>query len=206
MKKILLFILMMGLISSVALADALPVDISLAFLGVEPSPPLYGMWPAGYHIVLIGGSPLEEYNGIYNGFCIDPAMAQSSFSPYTLRYVPEIYYEAAWVFENFETLGGSPRDAQIVIWNLYFTFMPGLEGGPLGIQQELFDGAEAALLGGYTPPDSILIASSPRGVDGETFDAGYQDFMIRVVPEPGSIILLGLGLLSVATVARFKKK
>ena len=205
MKKLLFCILIMRLLPSVALADALPVDISLATLGVEPSTPLYYMWPAGYHIVLID-SPSGEYDGIYNGFCVDPAMSLDIFSPYTLRYVPEFYYEAAWVFENFEALGGSPRDAQIVIWNLYFTFMPGLEGGPGGIQQQLSDGAEAALLGGYTPPNSILIASSPQGVEGETFDMGYQDFMIRVVPEPGSIILLGLGLLGVATVARLKKK
>ncbi|MEJ2247899.1 MAG: PEP-CTERM sorting domain-containing protein [Acidobacteriota bacterium] len=200
MKKLLLLSSMFLLVSTVALADGLPVTVDLEFQGVDPGINYYNGWPTGHHIVEITNSPGGVYDSVFYGFCVDPASAEDTPTPYTLIYVPENLYGAAWVFENFEGLGESASNAQVAIWNLAIPGLPPMTGP----QQSLFDSANTAVGEGYIPPDSILLAYSPAGA-GESFDVPFQDFLIRV-PEPGSILLLGLGLLGVATVSRLKKR
>jgi len=72
--------------------------------------------------------------------------------------------------------------------------MPGMNSQQLVI----YNAAVAAVSGGYTAPGGIALAKSPRA--GDSYGVPYQDYFVKV-PEPGFVILLGIGLLAASIAA-----
>jgi hypothetical protein len=159
--------------------------------------------------------------GTFAGFCVDPVYSPTSYQQYYLNPVPdEINYErAAYLFSKYgSAFTGSTNQAiaanvQLAIWELMFetngTFNTSDGGFKVNnsgwaASSQLYVGeAELADLSSFHPnQDGIIVAMNPQAGYG----TGYQDYMIRAVPEPSSLLLLGSGFVGLGLWGRRKFK
>lgn len=203
-KKALLFVLIIGIaITPAAFAGMfdtpVPVDLKLKYIrpGWDVTEVDQYM-PAGEHILQIAEP--SKYAGEYAGFCVDPTSAYYGYKPYQLVNLPETeeFTKVAYIFQKYGSAFTGvyddqvAYDAQVVIWNILFDgehAVPAESATQTAMMSDM-----NAHIEGFVPFPGIALAQS-----GE-----YQNFIIRV-PEPGSILLLGLGLMGVASLLRFKK-
>ena len=167
---------------------------------------------------------IEEFGGAeYDAFCVENAWAMngefellSLGNSYVQDNYDQVLAEAAWVAEQYwdKDLTGwewDKRQTQIIIWELVFgndfDYKIGADFG--GVDPEDIVATLSGSINGISS-SQVYLAHSPFGSRVAPPVEG-QDYILRIpssspptpTPEPGTILLLGIGLLGfVATVRK----
>jgi len=160
---------------------------------------------AGFYVVEI------QNWGQYAGFCVDPAFSNNAYSAYELHPVSGLnsaYAGAAYLLNKYQSYyGDSTKNneatkIQLAIWDLVMNTLSGAGSFSAEGWDYSFYLAEAQAnlnfnAGGY------YVAGSPIG--GSYYGYYAQDYIIHV-PEPGLIILLGLGIMGASVLGFSNRK
>lgn len=226
MKKAVPILSVLLLVLGTGFVMANPV--LLEYVNVSPSqnvnittgPPANysGQAEAGVYNLLIDFNPSDGVDNYQNfsGYCVDPAFSEPNPEFYDIVAIPtptdpnDSYalglQAAAWIFASYGTpsLAADAANVQSAIWIV----VDGITvNSPSTTAQAYAAAAAAAVAGGWTAPGWISLAAHPAASGGITTSVAngedFQDYIIRT-PEPGSILLLGLGLFGVGVLSRRK--
>jgi hypothetical protein len=174
---------------------------------VAPTIPSSGGAYAGmYNFAISDGSGL--YTGSYKGYCVEPAIASSSFTATIIAVTEGSRYEAAAYllgkyYDTTSTIANKAAQVQMAVWELVWDF-----GGTYNLANGTFQTSTytsevnaliteaVAALPGFTP-SGYYVAQAPAGA----FGSAPQDFIFKT-PEPGVLTLLGLGLVALGITRR----
>jgi hypothetical protein len=226
MKKIigLLIVSIFLMVPFYASADSLPMNVTLAATWNSGAPNAdiligssrYTTEPLDFGATITNGG---EYNGIYEAFCVDNHPATHAGTGYTLTAITtETLLKASWIADNYLDFKAA---AQIAIWETVFdtgydlnvktlpagfiayTANNGSGYNILDKANEILDSLEVEDLDDYTT--SWILASSPV-ISQTTAAVGpdHQDYIIKRVPEPTQMLLLGTALIGLAGIGRKK--
>lgn len=165
----------------------------------------------------------------YSGYCVEPEESAKSYQTYELVPIADMgsiisgsnvvpaFEAAAWILSQNYT-GADAASAQAAVWELTwdysqgnsyslttgnFQYFSGLTSAQVTNIATFYNAALAAVAGGYNPGSDYLVAVNPVGEQGWSL---YQDYIIpNPVPLPGAMLLLGVGMLRLATYARRKR-
>jgi hypothetical protein len=166
--------------------------------------------------------PTQGTAQAYQAFCVDWADIQPGvwYDSFRMISVPNVtaYKEAAYIFDKYGSVNGAA--AQVAIWEVMFEQLTA--GGALGnltastnfyvtanpnnINLTTVAGyvTDATTNGQNFDTSNYRLVVSP--LQGDYYGVPIQDLIVRVpVPEPGTLMLLGLGLLGLGAVARRKR-
>lgn len=189
--------------------------VDLKFVNVGPG----SFFPVTFPGAVSSNTGVGVYNlyidgwGPVSGFCIENQAALSSFNQYELLEITdEPKTKAAWIADQYfnQAAGWSPQAAQLAIWEVVLENAVGplsLSTGNLftansfaGDADDILTALNAADLSAFDP-SGFMWARSPIG---QQDPAVPQDYLIPRVPEPGTLLMIGFGLIGIAAISRKK--
>jgi hypothetical protein len=228
MKKVLLTVTLMFF------AFAFPLGASADIIGTATLKLSYSDPTSWAYIVDGSGTYYLDYDASLNGgawsqaFCVEDASGPtaSTATTYTLLSIDvtlasfglnaEDYYAAAWVAEYWYTHYKSASEdyvaaAQILIWEYIFDDTFNLYSGYFYIKNtnaylDEINEILAAIPDSFSASSTWVLAVNPTVDEGDAVTTkAYQNYLVRV-PEPFTVLLLGLGLLGISGISRRMKK
>ncbi len=221
-RKWLFIVGLILLASTWAAADTTVYTITLAGTGSNVQG---GVYVAPYYLTVNNGPQLtvicdsyynevykgQTWNGVINTF---PDLSNTLFGQsMTAQAAAQVYTEAGWLYTQYIAHPNQAGDINFAIWALFsnITGPPPVSGWTSGAQNWL-DAANAWYgnsnnSGAITAIQNALVIYTPSDLSGKALSptaAGTPQEYIRVVPEPSTPAMLGLGLIGMAGIFRRK--
>jgi hypothetical protein len=206
MKHCVWAALLVGLLTAPASAVVLGLDYGF---GASPAHITYqghnyNVW-AGKMAAYLGGTlgnPLPPNDGVFSGysFCVDLDHFIGLPTEYEVQVLPSSALShgnrAAWLYNSFAPAAATNLSAaslQLAIWDVVYDNGDGLSTGNFR-----YTGGLDALAGSQA--SSFITASAGKSSTADYLKPTgcYGQGMLHAVPEPGTLSLLGLSLLSIA--------
>jgi hypothetical protein len=219
MRKIALTFILLTLMAGNAFA------LTVQYSSVDPGQGVSAyIAPFGSNTYLAGVYNLyvSDWATTISGFCVDPAYAPTTpANNYGLQSIVagSVYSQAAYLYDQY-LFGGITQDKehaaaiQVAIWEIIFDeknlknlaggnfYLNGANGNILGLAQGYVN--MASNVNNFNASSYMLLVSPADGPP-KSFGTGSQDYLVRV-PEPGTMLLLGSGLIALALFGRRRKK
>lgn len=209
MKKLIgIVIAALMLTAGTAMADVVTLD----YRDVTPGTAITVSYAGSNHTWLTGYYNFDittagAYYGYHQGFCVDPASNTSSAVLYDVRPLlgfGDDYKRAAWLLS--QSTAANALITQLAVWELMFDTNNVITTGTFHFSgysdaQTLVNAAMGLDLNKFDTT-GFYVAVSP--VTGSSYyGAQYQDYIFKT-PEPGTLLLMGLGLVGLAGMRRKK--
>jgi hypothetical protein len=169
--------------------------------------------------VSLNGAPITE------AFCVENSDGPGYGVPttYTLLSIDSglsafgldstRYLAASWVANNYgnDSSADTRAAAQIAVWEIIFDY------GTINLGSGSFTSSTyvteanailSALAGQSSLPatgGSWVLAVNPPIISGDVDSVKYQNYLVQHVPEPGLLLLLGIGVGAIAGIYRISK-